>query len=103
MPSLPDPIDAHAGQAGLRITLVRSPIGNTERHKATVRGLGLRRIRHTVIQPDNLAIRGMIAKVAHLVVVEPSPLPDDHVTAAERRRAVTARRSATAGEPNETA
>ena len=69
-----DPPTAAAGPelAGprLRITLLRSPIGNTERNKATVRGLGLRRIRQTVVRPDNPAIRGMIFKVQHLVQVE---------------------------------
>jgi large subunit ribosomal protein L30 len=54
----------------LRITLVKSPIGFSVRHKATVKALGLRRIRQTVEQPDTLAVRGMIAKVAHLVKVE---------------------------------
>jgi large subunit ribosomal protein L30 len=54
----------------LRITLVRSPLGNTERHKATVRALGLHRIRQTVEQPDTPAVRGMLAKVAHMVKVE---------------------------------
>jgi large subunit ribosomal protein L30 len=54
----------------IRITLVRSPIGNTERHKATIRALGLRKIGQTVEQKDTLAIRGMLAKVNHLVKVE---------------------------------
>jgi large subunit ribosomal protein L30 len=54
----------------LRITLVRSPLGNTQRHKATVRALGLRRLHQSVEQPDTPQLRGMIAKVAHLVKVE---------------------------------
>lgn len=54
----------------LRITLLRSPIGYSERHKATVRALGLRRIRHTVEHTDCPQIRGMLAKVAVLVKVE---------------------------------
>ncbi len=54
----------------LRITLVRSPIGSTRRHKATIRALGLRHIRQTVAQADTPALRGMLAKVAHLVTVE---------------------------------
>ncbi len=64
-----EPISAPGGRS-LRITLLRSPIGNTERHKATVRGLGLRRIRQTVVRPDNLAVRGMIFKIQHMVQVE---------------------------------
>jgi large subunit ribosomal protein L30 len=54
----------------LRVTLVRSPIGFSERQKRTVRALGLRRMHHTVEQADTHVIRGMIAKVQHLVKVE---------------------------------
>lgn len=54
----------------LRITLVRSPIGYSERQKRTVRALGLRRVQHTVEQVDNSAVRGMIARVSHLLKVE---------------------------------
>ena len=54
----------------LKITLVRSPIGSTGHHKATVRALGLRHIRQTVEHPDSPTLRGMLAKVAHLVRVE---------------------------------
>jgi ribosomal protein L30 len=54
----------------LRITQVGSPIGRTQDQRATVRSLGLRRIRHTVVQPDRPEIRGMIQKVAHLVTFE---------------------------------
>lgn len=54
----------------LKITLVRSPIGYSKRQKRTVEALGLRRLHQSVIQPDNPAIRGMVRKVSHLVVVE---------------------------------
>lgn len=54
----------------LRITLVRSPIGYSERQKRTIRALGLRRLRQTVEQADTPVIRGMIEKVNHLVTVE---------------------------------
>jgi large subunit ribosomal protein L30 len=54
----------------LRVTLVRSPIGDSERQKRTVRALGLRRMHHTVEQADTPEIRGMIAKIRHLVKVE---------------------------------
>ncbi len=54
----------------LRITLVRSPIGYSERQKRTVRALGLRRMHQTVEQADSPVIRGMIAKVSHLLKVE---------------------------------
>ena len=56
----------------LRITQVRSLIGSQQDQRATVRSLGLKRIRHTVEQPDRPEIRGMIAKVSHLVQVEES-------------------------------
>ena len=54
----------------LRITLVRSPIGYAKRQKATVRALGLRHMHQTVQQSDTPAVRGMLAKVRHLVRIE---------------------------------
>jgi large subunit ribosomal protein L30 len=61
-------------EAMLRITQVRSLIGSQDDQRATVRSLGLRRIRHSVTQPDRPEIRGMIAKVSHLVeVAEETP------------------------------
>ncbi len=54
----------------LRITLMRSPTGYSERQKRTVRALGLRRMHQTVEQADSPVVRGMIAKVVHLVKVE---------------------------------
>jgi large subunit ribosomal protein L30 len=54
----------------LLITLVKSPIGYSKRHKGTVRALGLRKIRQTVEQEDTLVIRGMLDKVNHLVRIE---------------------------------
>ena len=54
----------------LKITLVHSPIGNSERHKAKVRALGLHRLGQTVEQIDTPTVRGMISKVNHLVKVE---------------------------------
>ena len=54
----------------LRITLVKSPIGYTQRQKDTVRALGLRRMNQTVEHGDSPVIRGMVAKVSHLVQVE---------------------------------
>lgn len=54
----------------LRVTWVKSAIGSNERQRATLRGLGLRRLRQTVEVGDAPAIRGMIQKVLHLVRVE---------------------------------
>ena len=57
-------------QKMVRITLVKSPIGYSVRHKATVRALGLRRMNQTVEHVDSPALRGMLSKVNHLVVIE---------------------------------
>ena len=54
----------------LRVTQVRSVIDRPKDQKDTVRRLGLRRVRHTVIKEDRPDIRGMVAKVRHLVQVE---------------------------------
>jgi len=54
----------------LKVTLVKSPIGTKESHRACVRGLGLRRIHHTVEVEDTPAVRGMINKVYYLVKCE---------------------------------
>jgi large subunit ribosomal protein L30 len=54
----------------IRITLVRSPIGYSKQHKAAVKALGLRRLHQTVEHVDSPSLRGMIYKVAHLVLVE---------------------------------
>jgi large subunit ribosomal protein L30 len=56
----------------VKITLVRSTIGFDRKQAAVVRGLGLRRIRHTVELLDTPATRGMIHKVRHLVDVHES-------------------------------
>jgi large subunit ribosomal protein L30 len=53
----------------VRITLVRSPIGFDKTQAATVQGMGLRRIGHSVELVDTPATRGMILKVRHLVEV----------------------------------
>jgi len=58
--------------ATLRITQVKSTIGTKPKHRGTIRALGLKRINHTVEQPDRPEIRGMIARVTHLVRVEES-------------------------------
>lgn len=54
----------------LKISLSRSLIGRPEVQRATVRVLGLTKIRQFVLQEDTPAIRGMIRKVEHLVTVE---------------------------------
>ncbi len=54
----------------LRVTLKRSPIGEKPKTRATVEGLGLRKINQSVEQIDSPSLRGMLAKVQHLVEVE---------------------------------
>jgi large subunit ribosomal protein L30 len=54
----------------LHVTLVKSVIGTKESHRACVRGLGLRRLNHTVMVEDTPAVRGMINKVYYLVKCE---------------------------------
>ncbi len=54
----------------ISVTLVKSVIGTKESHRACVRGLGLRRMNHTVVVDDTPAIRGMIDKVNYLVKCE---------------------------------
>jgi large subunit ribosomal protein L30 len=54
----------------LRVTQTRSVIDRPKDQKDTVRRLGLLRIRHTVVKEDRPDIRGMLAKVRHLVSVE---------------------------------
>ena len=58
------------GGKTLRITLQKSVICTPKSQKATVEGMGLRRIRHTVELPDTPETRGMILKVRHLVTVQ---------------------------------
>ena len=54
----------------LRVTLIRSGINRPEHHKRTIRGLGLSKLGVSRTLPDNVAVRGMIRAVSHLVRVE---------------------------------
>ena len=54
----------------LKITLVKSTIGEVPKHKKTIEALGLSKMHKTVELPDNAATRGMIKQVQHLVKVE---------------------------------
>jgi large subunit ribosomal protein L30 len=56
----------------IAIRWIRSEITGTERQRATLRGLGLRRLQQRVELEDTPSVRGMIDKVKHLVVVEES-------------------------------
>ena len=59
-----------ATEKQLKVTLIRSVIGQKPDKKATVRSLGLKKISSSNILPDNDAVRGMVATVSHLVKVE---------------------------------
>jgi len=61
---------AKQAQKTVKVTLVRSLIGTMRTHRATVRGLGLRRINHSVEIADTPATRGMIRKVGYLLKCE---------------------------------
>ncbi len=54
----------------IKITQVRSSIGRLPKHKATMTGLGLRHIGHTVEREDTPAIRGMINQVSYMLKIE---------------------------------
>ena len=54
----------------IRVTQTKSVIGRLKTHKACIRGLGLRKINHTVDVEDTPSVRGMIKKVSYMVSVE---------------------------------
>lgn len=54
----------------LKITQKKGVIGTKPQHRSNLQSLGLRRIGHSVVQPDTASVRGMVNVVRHLVVVE---------------------------------
>ena len=79
----------------LKVTQVRSDIGSKPKHRRTLRALGLRGRGRSHIVPDRPEIRGMLARVPHLVRVEAA---DAEETAAQRSRADAVRRARRAAE-----
>jgi large subunit ribosomal protein L30 len=67
---MPQTKKAAAAGKMLRVKQVRSVVGYNKKQREVVRGLGLRRIGHSVEVIDHPAMRGMIHKVRHIVVVE---------------------------------
>jgi large subunit ribosomal protein L30 len=61
---------ANAQTKMIKVTLIKSVIGTKQSHRACVKGLGLRRINHTVEVEDTPAVRGMINKVNYLLKCE---------------------------------
>ena len=66
------PSSEKAATTWLRVTQVRSAIGTKPKHRGTLRALGLRGIGRTNVLPDRPEIRGMLARVPHLVDVTPT-------------------------------
>ena len=53
----------------LQVTLVKSTIGRTKKHRDIVAGLGLKKLNHTVEHADTPEVRGMISKISHMLNV----------------------------------
>ena len=53
----------------IKIRMIRSGIGSAEKLKLVLKGLGLRKMNQVVEKPDNAGIRGMVAKIPHLVEI----------------------------------
>jgi large subunit ribosomal protein L30 len=68
---MPTAKSAKAAKKGFVITLRRSPIGTPQKHRLVLSGLGLRKIRQTVIRPNTPQVRGLIDKVGYLLEVQP--------------------------------
>jgi large subunit ribosomal protein L30 len=53
----------------LQVTLIKSTIGKTKKHRDIVAGLGLKKLNHTIEHADTPEVRGMIAKISHMLNV----------------------------------
>jgi large subunit ribosomal protein L30 len=67
---------AHAPQAveekAIKVTLIKSPFGQLANIRNSVKGLGLRRIGHSVVVADTPSNRGMVNRASHMLKVEPA-------------------------------
>jgi large subunit ribosomal protein L30 len=88
------PTAASGGE--LKVTQVRSAICTKPKHRGTLRALGLRGVGRSRILPDRPEIRGMIARVPHLVTVESAP-PDEAAAQHLRTKATRGARRAAEG------
>jgi large subunit ribosomal protein L30 len=86
-----------AGDSGgdIKVTQVRSSICTKPKHRGTLRALGLRGVGQSHILPDRPEVRGMIARVPHLITVEPAPADE---VAAQRLRSQATRQAHRAAE-----
>ncbi len=91
------PTSATTGPGWLRVTQVRSAIGTKPKHRGTLRALGLRGIGRTNVLPDRPEIRGMLARVPHLVDVAPAGA-EETPTGNEESRPATRRGEPTGNE-----
>ena len=90
---------ASASTSGhLRVTQVRSGISTKPKHRGTLRALGLRGVGRSRVLPDRPDVRGMLARVPHLVNVEPA---EEHEAAAQLERTSAGRRARRAAEGKE--
>ncbi len=87
--------DGDEGSGHLRVTQVRSAITTKPKHRGTLRALGLRGVGRSRVLPDRPEVRGMLARVPHLVQVVPA---DDAEAAVQRQRSDAARRARRAGQ-----
>jgi len=81
---------APTGDGHLRVTQVRSGISTKPKHRGTLRALGLRGVGQSRVLPDRADVRGMLARVPHLVAVEPA----DAAAAADQQQRTAASRRA---------
>jgi len=86
---------ASSTEGHLRVTQVRSGISTKPKHRGTLRALGLRGVGRSRVLPDRPDVRGMLARVPHLVTVEPA---DEHEAAEQRERSTAARQARRASE-----
>ena len=94
-PAKPGPSADAASTTHLRVTQVRSGISTKPKHRATLRALGLRGVGRTRVLPDRPDVRGMLARVPHLIAVEAA---GDEEAAEQRDRTAIARRARRASE-----
>ena len=78
------------GSGHLKVTQIRSAIATKPKHRGTLRALGLRGVGRSRVLPDRPDVRGMLARVGHLVTVAPA---DEVEAAQQHERAAQARRA----------
>jgi large subunit ribosomal protein L30 len=91
------------GERHLRVTQIRSGIGTKPKHRSTLRALGLRGVGRSSVLPDSASVRGMVARVSHLVAVSPAEA-EERLARSERKSEARRRRpSVDAKDPSQAA